>query len=109
MSGFFGSYYIQKDYVFMNKVITQFQQILGVVPTGKYGAQTYMDFNYSGIARSVDTISLTIDGLIAYLYYNAYGVGIPDIFSSPPASTTDIEKQQIYSVYDAINVPRPSL
>jgi hypothetical protein len=109
MSGYFGSYYIQQDYVFMNKIITQFKQVLGIVPAGNYGAKSSLDFNYSATAESTDKFSLTLNGLIAYLYSVGYGTVIPDIFKSPPAPTTQLEKDQIYSVYDALNMPRPSL
>jgi len=109
MSGYFGTYYIQQDYLFMNKIITQFKQVLGVVPAGKYGAQTYFDLNFGGIASSVDNISLELNGLIAYLYYSAYGSAMPDIFAVPLPTLTQLEKDQIYAVYDAINVPRPIL
>jgi hypothetical protein len=93
----------------MNKIITQFQQVFGVVPAGKYGASTSMNFNFEGTAKTEDTVSLSIHGLIAYLYFNAYGTKMPDIYADPPEATTDQEKDQIYAVYDAINVPRPSL
>jgi hypothetical protein len=109
MSGQFGTYYIQQDYVFMNKIITQFKQVLGVVPVGKYGAQTYFDLNFSAVASSVDNVSLELNGLIAYLYFSVYGTNIPDIFRSPLPILTQLEKDQIYTVYDAINVPRPNL
>lgn len=109
MSGYFGTYYIQQDYLFMNKIITQFKQVLGVVPAGKYGAQTHFDLNFSGIASSIDNISLELNGLIAYLYYSVYATSMPDIFNSPLPELTELEKDQIYSVYDAINVPRPNL
>jgi hypothetical protein len=109
MSGYLGSYFIQQDYVFMNKIITQFKQVLGIVPGGKYGAGTSFDFNYAGSALSTDKIDLSINGLIAYLYSSVYGTTIPDIFTVPPAATTQLEKDQIYTVYDALNIPRPSL
>ena len=109
MSGYFGSYFIQEDYTFMNKIITQFRQVLGVVPVGKYGASTYVDFKYAATATSTDDVSLSINGLIAYLYSSAYNTSIPDIFKTPPDPTTPLEKEQIYSVYDALNIPRPSL
>jgi len=109
MSGYFGSYFIQQDVLFMNKIIRQFQQILGIVPVGKYGADTQLNFNYAAAAQSTDSISLSINGLIAYLYSSVYGTTIPSIFTVPPAPTTQLEKEQIYTVYDALNIPRPSL
>jgi hypothetical protein len=93
----------------MNKIITQFQQVLGIVPVGKYGAETYMNFNYEGQAISTDNVALTINGFIAFLYFSAYQTQMPNIFADPPALTTDIEKSQIYSVYDSLQITRPNL
>ena len=109
MSGYYGSYFIRKDYSFMNKIITQFQQVLATAPSGKYGAETIMNFNFQGEAISIDKISLTINGFISYLYFSAYQTQIPNIFASPPEPTTNTEKLQIYSVYDSIGVTRPNL
>jgi hypothetical protein len=109
MSGYFGSYFIQHDYTFLNKVITQFQQVLGVVPDGKYGAMTYVDFNFQGTATRMDKATVGLEGLIIYLYFSVYGTDMPNIYTAPIPVLTNIEKTQIYSVYDAINVPRPSL
>jgi hypothetical protein len=109
MSGYFASYFIQHDYKFLNKIITQFQQVLGVVPDGKYGALIYVDFNFQGTATRMDKATVGLEGLIIYLYYAAYGSDMPNIYSPPFPVLTDIEKTQIYSIYDAINVPRPSL
>lgn len=100
---------MQQDYTFMNRVITQFKQVLGVAPTGKYGNAATVDFNFAAAASSTTTYNLGTNGLIAYLYYNAYDVIIPNIFGVIPDPTTVIEKAQIYSVYDAIGIPRPAL
>lgn len=93
----------------MNKVITQFKQVLGVAPTGKYGNASSVDFNFAASASTMTTYNIDLNGYIAYLYYSAYETIMPNIFTSPPASTTELEKEQIYSVYDAIGVPRPVL
>jgi len=91
----------------LNQLIGQVRQVFGAVPTGRYGAATSMDFIFEGTARSQDNVSLSISGLVAYLYYQAYGTRIPNIFATPRPPITDLERTQIYSVYDAINVPRP--
>ena len=109
MSGYYGSYFIRKDYSFMNKIITQFQQVLATAPSGKYGADTNMNFNFQGEAISIDKISLTINGFISYLYCSAYQTRMPNIFADPPEATTNIQKLQIYSVYDSMGITRPNL
>ena len=102
-------YFMQQDYTFMNKVITQFKQVLGVAPTGKYGNASSVDFNFAASASTMTTYNIDLNGYIAYLHKSESETIMTNIFATPPAPTTALEKELIYTVYDALGVPRPVL
>ena len=87
---------------FLTSVIAQFKQLLAVIPKGVYGGTIQASLQYDAVATITDTVTLKFEGLVQYLYLKVYGTLVP-------TSPTDIEKEQIYSIYDALLVARPNL
>lgn len=61
-----------------------------------------INLEYATDALATDVYTLSIDGYIQYIYYQAYGTLYPEII-------TPQEAQKIYAIYDALQIPRPIL
>jgi hypothetical protein len=57
---------------------------------------------YETAAVATDVYTLTIEGYIQYIYYQAYNAVYPEII-------TPEEAEKIYAIYDALQIPRPIL
>jgi hypothetical protein len=57
---------------------------------------------YETDAVATDVYTLTIEGYIQYIYYQAYNAVYPEI-------VTPEEAEKIYAIYDALQIPRPIL
>ena len=69
-------------------------------PTGKVVSAAGLEYKTDAVATDVYTLS--IDGYIQYIYYQAYGTVYPELI-------TPQEAQKIYAIYDALQIPRPIL
>lgn len=57
---------------------------------------------YETAAVSTDVYTLSIEGYIQYIYYQAYNALYPEVI-------TPEEAEKIYAIYDALQIPRPIL
>ena len=87
---------------FLSTIIVQFKQLLSIAPPGNFGGAVQVSLEYGGKVTSTEQLTLNFDGLVQYLYISVYGTPVP-------TSPNDTEKQQIYSIYDALKVARPIL
>lgn len=88
------------DYKFLYTIMDNFKKLLLTVPFGNYGGSLYSTLQFKGSAIKAENVLLSIDGLIAYLYFKA--------FDSPfPKNPTQEEINKLYSVYDALKISRP--
>ena len=63
---------------------------------------TGIGLEYATEALATDVISLTLEGYIQYIYYQAYG-------EYYPVSPSPAEIDKIYAIYDALQISRPIL
>ena len=87
---------------FLTTIIGQFTKLLSVAPPGNFGGALDLNLEFEAAASTVESTVLNFDGLVEYLYVKVYGTVIPK-------RPTSIEKEQIYSIYDALKVARPNL
>jgi hypothetical protein len=102
MSYLYGFTFQNSTTTFLSTVIGQFKQILSVAPSGYFGGTIQINLEYAGYATSTESTVLNLEGLIQFLYSKVYGTLIP---TNPTAT----EKDQIYTVYDSLKLPRPNL
>jgi hypothetical protein len=57
---------------------------------------------YETEAVATDVYTLSIEGYIQYIYYQAYNALYPEVI-------TPEEAEKIYAIYDALQIPRPIL
>jgi hypothetical protein len=87
---------------FLTTIIGQFTKLLSVAPPGNFGGTIDLNLEYASEVSTVESTLLNFEGLVQYLYIKVYGTAIP-------TTPTDTEKEQIYSIYDALKVARPIL
>jgi hypothetical protein len=102
MSYLYGFTYQDPTTNFLTTIIGQFKKILAVVPAGSFGGSLTVGLNYKAAATVTDSVVLNFKGLVDFVYIKIYGTLVPD-------NPTPIEKEQIYSIYDALKVARPIL
>jgi hypothetical protein len=61
-----------------------------------------MGIKYETAAVATDVYTLSIEGYIQYIYYQAYNALYPEVI-------TPEEAEKIYAIYDALQIPRPIL
>jgi len=81
-------------------IVTNCGNVTPPQPTGN--VLTGRNLEYATDALATDTYTLTIDGYIQYIYYQAYGTVYPEVI-------TPAELLKIYAIYDALQIPRPIL
>lgn len=88
------------DYKFLYTIIDNFKKLLMTVPFGKFGGSLYSTLDFKGTALKAENVLLSLDGLISYLYFKAYDTPFPK-------NPTKLDIQKLYTVYDALKLPRP--
>ena len=87
---------------FLKTIIGHFTKLVSVAPPGKFGEKIDLNLEYTSQVSTVESTVLNFNGLVQYLYIKVYGKAIP-------TTPSNNEKEQIYSIYDALKVPRPIL
>ena len=95
------------DCAFINKLVSKLVIIItncgGIQPPPSQGKTVKgKALEYDTVAVATDVYTLTLEGYIQYIYYQAYQ-------SYYPEAPTDIEKDKIYEIYDALGISRPVL
>lgn len=105
MSSILSKLYLQ-DCKFINSLTSKLINIItkcGTSPpviTGKTISATSLEYATNAVATDIYTLS--IEGYIQYIYYQAYNALYPEIM-------TPEEAEKIYAIYDALQIPRPIL
>ena len=97
----------KKECNFMSTIITDIKRLLVdccACPNPQTSGKTVSNtLEYDTIAAEDETVILTAEGFIIYLYGKAYNEPYPTI------NLTEIQKFRIYEIYDALKIPRPVL
>ena len=106
MSSILSKLYLQ-DCKFINsltsKLITIITNCGGPTPPPTTGKIVHgIGIKYQTDAVATDIYTLSIEGYIQYIYYQAYNALYPQVI-------TPEESQKIYAIYDALQIPRPIL
>jgi hypothetical protein len=81
-------------------IITKCGNVTPPAITGKTISASSLEYATNAVATDVYTLS--IEGYIQYIYYQAYNALYPEII-------TPEEAEKIYAIYDALQIPRPIL
>ena len=95
------------DCLFINSIVTKIKTIIvncgGIQPPpGQNKVVAGKALEYTTTAAATDVYTLSIDGYIRYIYYQAYKSIYPEI-------PNDTEKDKIYEIYDVLGLDRPKL
>lgn len=105
MSSILSKLYTQ-DCKFINSLTTKLINIItkcGTSPPTTTGKVVHgIGIKYETDAVATDIFTLTIEGYIQYIYYQAYNTFYPEF-------VTPEEAEKIYAIYDALQIPRPIL
>jgi len=105
MSSILSKLYAQ-DCKFINLITSKLITVItncGAAPRPTTGKVVHgVGIKYQTDAVATDVYTLTIEGYIQYIYYQAYGTVYPEII-------TPEEAEKIYAIYDALQIPRPIL
>ena len=95
-----------QDCKFINSLTAKLIIIInkcGATPPPSTGKVVHgMGIKYETDAVATDVYTLTIEGYIQYIYYQAYNALYPEVI-------TPEEAEKIYAIYDALQIPRPIL
>jgi hypothetical protein len=84
----------------LSTIITKCGNATPPVNNGKVISAVSLEYKTDAVATDVYTLS--IEGYIQYIYYQAYNALYPEI-------VTPEEAEKIYAIYDALQIPRPIL
>ena len=105
MSSILSKLYLQ-DCKFINSLTAKLINIItkcGNSPPLTTGKVVHgIGIKYQTDAVATDIYTLSIEGYIQYIYYQAYNALYPEI-------VTPEEAEKIYAIYDALQIPRPIL
>jgi hypothetical protein len=94
-----------KEYEFLKNVLQFYINVLNTAPSGNNGGNLTTPIQFDGKASLIDNVLLDIEGIVAYIYYQAFNISMPSIRSD----VTQTEADNIYSIYDALGATRPIL
>jgi hypothetical protein len=95
-----------QDCKFINSLTSKLIIIItkcGTTPPPSTGKVVHgIGIKYETEAVATDVYTLSIEGYIQYIYYQAYNALYPEVI-------TPEEAEKIYAIYDALQIPRPIL
>jgi hypothetical protein len=97
--------YIKQDYSFLIYIIDYYVSIIKTNPSGNYGGTMKVGMEFFASVNSIDTLLLTIEGVVAFIYYETYKLIMPSIL----VPMTYLEASRIYEIYDVMGIDRPTL
>ena len=96
--------FISHDISNLTRLIKNLTKTLAIVNPGYYGGTIPLALNFDGTAKQVSTVNLNTEGLIMFIYIKTYNEEYP-----PGPLYTELQKEKIYSIYDALQMTRPIL
>lgn len=97
--------YIKYDYTFLIYMIDHYVSIIQSNPSGNYGGTMKVAMEFAASVNSIDSLLLSIEGIVAFVYFETYNLIMPSIL----VPVTNLQASRIYEIYDAMNVQRPTL
>jgi|UniRef100_A0A6C0LEU8 hypothetical protein len=94
-----------KEYGFLKNFLQYYMNLLQNAPSGNNGGNLTTPIQFDAKASLIDNVLLDIEGIVAYIYYQAFNIIMPSI----RGNVTQIEADNIYSIYDALGATRPIL
>lgn len=94
-----------REYGFLQNFLQFYMNLLNNAPSGNNGGNLTTPIQFDGRASLIDNVLLDIEGLVAYIYYQAFNIVMPSI----RGDVTQGEADNIYAIYDALGATRPIL
>ena len=94
-----------KEYIFLKNFLQYYMNLLNNAPSGNNGGNLTTSIQFDGKASLIDNVLLDIEGIVAYIYYQAFNIAMPSIRDD----VTQTQADNIYSIYDALGATRPIL
>jgi len=94
-----------KEYEFLKNFLQYYMNLLNNAPSGNNGGNLTTPIQFDGRASLIDNVLLDIEGIVAYIYYQAFNSVMPQI----RGNVTQTEADNIYAIYDALGATRPIL
>ena len=90
------------DFEFVSELITDIKLLLLDIPTGMYPVTLSSALDFNTPALQTDTVILTLQGTVAYLYVR--------FFKEPfPLLPTNLQREKINAIWDYIGHPENKL
>lgn len=97
--------YILKSYQLLNSMLQHYISIVGTQPQEIYGGSLKTQLEFSASVDRFENVLLDISGIVAFVYLESFAEPMPSLLST----VSQLQAVRIFSIYDTIGVPRPSL